>query len=58
MTTPRKPIHPKVKAASAAAGAAGAIVAIAAYLGVDLPLPVAEAIVVLATFAGGYLKSA
>lgn len=54
----RKPVHPKVKAGAGGAGAAAAVVAIAAWAGVDLPFAVAEALIVLAGFAGGYLKSA
>lgn len=59
MKKPRKPIHPKVKAQAAAGGTATAIVAIAAYFGVNLPLEVAGAIVVLvAGLAAAYQKSA
>jgi hypothetical protein len=53
----RKPIHPKVKAGAAGGGAAAAVVAIAAWAGLDLPFVVAEAVIILASFVGGYLKS-
>lgn len=54
----KKPIHPKVKAGGAGATGAAALVAIAAWLGLDLPLVVAEALIVLAGIAAGYSKSA
>lgn len=51
-------IHPKV----AASGASGAVVVVLSYLltllGVDLPAEVEASLVVLISFAAGYVKSA
>lgn len=54
----RKPIHPRVKSGAGAASGAAALVVVANWAGFDLPLPVAEAFIVLAGFLGGYVIKA
>lgn len=51
-------IHPKVAASSVTAAAVSVILWVAKQVGVDMPVEVAGAIVVVATFAAGYLKAA
>jgi hypothetical protein len=50
-----KPV-PKVKAAGVGGAAAFLLIYVASLLGVDLPNEVAQAIVLVAAFAGGYIK--
>lgn len=49
-----RPIHPKVVAGTGAAAAASVLVQFI----LKLPAPVADSIVVLAAFAGGWLRRA
>ena len=50
-----KPV-PKVQAAGVGGAAAFLLVYIGQLLGVDIPEPVAGAIIVVASFLGGYIK--
>ena len=50
-------VHPKVSAATAGSAAALVIVWAARQLGVDVPHEVAAALVVVVTFAAGWLRS-
>lgn len=58
MSTPRKPVHPKVAATGATGAATVVIVTIAHAFGLDIPPEVAAAITILIGFAGGYLQRA
>jgi hypothetical protein len=50
------PIHPKVQAATAAGALATVVVAILAAAGITVAPAIVAAIVVLVTFAAGYIK--
>jgi hypothetical protein len=51
----RRPVK-KVAAAGAAGGSAVFVIFIAAQLGIDLPVEVANSVVAIVAFAAGYLK--
>jgi hypothetical protein len=50
-------IHPKVAAATGSSALVGALIVIAASFGVTVAPALAAALIVVATFVGGYLKS-
>lgn len=51
-------VHPKVAASTTTAAAVSVILWLGAQVGVDIPVEVAAAIVVVATFLAGYAKKA